>query len=108
MTNINIYLWPIIIIIFIFCAIFELVMKLLIITMIILLYIFEGKLKRFSNVISKFDSWNTFRYSLIPIPGHFDCCFDLYGSDGCTVYVKVEERDAVIDEINKDLVFDKI
>jgi hypothetical protein len=45
---------------------------------------------------------------LIPIPGHFDCCFDLYGSDGCTVYVKVEERDAVIDEINKDLVFDKI
>lgn len=107
MSNNNIYLWPITITIFLFCAVFELIMKLLILTMIFLLYVFEGKIQRFYS-LSKFDSWNTFRYSLIPIPGKYDCCFDLYGSDGCTVYVKVEERDPVIDEVNKVLVFDKI
>ena len=81
MTSFNIYIWPIVILVFILYSIFELIMKLLILIMILLLYVFDGKLKNKNlSLLGNFDSWNSFRYSLLPTPGKYDCCYSSFGS----------------------------
>jgi len=83
-------------------------MKLLILIMMILLYVFAGKVKTLS-LLCQFDSWNTFKYSLFPAPGKYSCCYKSFGSDGCIEKKNDKEKhDPVIDEINKSIVFDKI
>jgi hypothetical protein len=107
MTNNSIIIWPLVILLFILCSIFELIMKLLIFIMIFLLYIFKGKIEHLSNAFT-FDTWNTFQYYTYPSNGKYACCYGLYGYDCCKDYVNEVKMDPVIDEVNRSLVFDKI